>query len=1471
MINIFSIFMPQKLSSNVLSKIQNGDISPNDFKNILSTLSDFNSDGEDILMNANLDFNLDKESVFSLKNLEILKNGKDIVDSNMSKNILSLFNSFVSQQTYDDLSNKNSISDSSLAKDEILSSINNVSLENTDIDLIKSVDMMKKNFGFINSILNIIEKKLNENGFLKENINPFYKFAEEDLIPNLKIFKDLLKNNNDLQQDGNFISLIQISIPFDAYNQKEMNDKFPVMELSNHQYPEEHVNVEIGEPVNTNHLIDNKFTDKYYESENNVLKSFYFLEVTDDQAADKSSYQKLSFIQFNLTDNEKKSAFNYPVQIKNGKVSIDRNQGFYISNENQISSVEIENKNAAVTKELSSFINNHLPHLTENKANAAVEFDESKSNLILKLNERVNELGFQKNKSDNNISHTGHLNTDHNYDIEFSSGIEIDEEVVQDFKYANLSNLEIKSSSERNISTEQTSVNENLSNSADSINKNSTIISNSENSLNSANLSNDILTSNDEKNSTNSDNLSENNSLSTNKNLDHSVMLNRDSQEINKYSSLFDSETEKKENKVAIGQEDIVPKTHSMKMDYQDNEIAANNTNNINNIKSSLVAGMSKENLDNKVKAVNPKYEINYSDSKNISHSKGKSTVDNDNKIFEQFTLDKNSENTFSQNINISLEQKTSISADMNLKDSSDENSRNNLENDTKNFVVNDNDKKNNSNESKTDAVDINDTDISVKPNSDKNEFMKNHDRTDITAKNERVNSENKLDIQNEDHHDELVRAKTNISKSSNKKMNQHETSQNKAHNEFSKNKTHNQLKIDSYETNSLKTDSDLITDTKNSSELDSIEILQNKNADKNYTEVKNTAAANKKLANLSVKSDEKPLAENTFESNYKEVSTYKTVNKTEEPVNKFQNSKNDDSSKVEIVSFSENSNTDNSSKTETMNNPLTNSEELNPNHNDVTIDLIKEKISYLSSNEINEKKHSEIDLSRLTQYRVKNEDQSTDNIKQSIDSDDSLIINNNKNSVNLNKSVKLTENNNSANDEYELKIVSEKNISKENNVTKGETDNSDDLINSKKQLKAEKSNTASSIEKNPTLSANKNVNENISETAKQKQDIINKSGTNILDKTYDESIAKSQADDFIKSENLNNIERRINTDKNQMEADENIPDKINKSSNNEIEFKDKIDKISELELKKSAKDIDMKSNKNTESKKDNSELSKHRSENNGNKESQKSSKYKVIEEVQNVSKNISDENSKVFKESKSDTNSKTELESKEVKFNQTYEQNSESGSNNSGNQESKDKNENLNFSKSHENSSSDDVQEFFENRLHEKIDNKLHRTNEIREKFENLSENFKNDVMNQIAKKMHFNLKDKVQEAKIDLYPKSLGKITVRILTEETEMKGRIDVETEMAAHIVKENIDKLAANLKESGLNVQKLEINIVSDNTENYQNNLFMSQQNRRDFETGKSKAGNKNSEDKNKTDQNIKIEKNIVRDDKVDLKV
>ncbi|MFC1725555.1 flagellar hook-length control protein FliK [candidate division KSB1 bacterium] len=96
------------------------------------------------------------------------------------------------------------------------------------------------------------------------------------------------------------------------------------------------------------------------------------------------------------------------------------------------------------------------------------------------------------------------------------------------------------------------------------------------------------------------------------------------------------------------------------------------------------------------------------------------------------------------------------------------------------------------------------------------------------------------------------------------------------------------------------------------------------------------------------------------------------------------------------------------------------------------------------------------------------------------------------------------------------------------------------------------------------------------------------------------------------------------------------------------------------------------------------------------------------------------------------------------------------------------------------------------------------------------------------IVKQVKLQLDKGVNEITIDLEPKFLGKMKMKIRMEENHLNAKVNVETAEVKRIIESNLDRLKDSLRESGVEIEKFDINVKKEASREFFNEGFNTHQ-------------------------------------------
>ena len=94
------------------------------------------------------------------------------------------------------------------------------------------------------------------------------------------------------------------------------------------------------------------------------------------------------------------------------------------------------------------------------------------------------------------------------------------------------------------------------------------------------------------------------------------------------------------------------------------------------------------------------------------------------------------------------------------------------------------------------------------------------------------------------------------------------------------------------------------------------------------------------------------------------------------------------------------------------------------------------------------------------------------------------------------------------------------------------------------------------------------------------------------------------------------------------------------------------------------------------------------------------------------------------------------------------------------------------------------------------------------------LSNNLRTGTMNQIVEKAVLSLKNGKSEARVDLKPKFLGSVSMKITTENHLVRVRIITELPVVKEMLENNISQLKTDLQSQGFQIDKLDVSVAND---------------------------------------------------------
>ena len=83
------------------------------------------------------------------------------------------------------------------------------------------------------------------------------------------------------------------------------------------------------------------------------------------------------------------------------------------------------------------------------------------------------------------------------------------------------------------------------------------------------------------------------------------------------------------------------------------------------------------------------------------------------------------------------------------------------------------------------------------------------------------------------------------------------------------------------------------------------------------------------------------------------------------------------------------------------------------------------------------------------------------------------------------------------------------------------------------------------------------------------------------------------------------------------------------------------------------------------------------------------------------------------------------------------------------------------------------------------------------------------------IVKQVKYQFSRGVNEIKIELEPKFLGKMKMKIRMEDNQLTAKVNVETAEVKRVIETNLDKLRESLQESGVEIEKFDVQVKQEN--------------------------------------------------------
>ena len=128
----------------------------------------------------------------------------------------------------------------------------------------------------------------------------------------------------------------------------------------------------------------------------------------------------------------------------------------------------------------------------------------------------------------------------------------------------------------------------------------------------------------------------------------------------------------------------------------------------------------------------------------------------------------------------------------------------------------------------------------------------------------------------------------------------------------------------------------------------------------------------------------------------------------------------------------------------------------------------------------------------------------------------------------------------------------------------------------------------------------------------------------------------------------------------------------------------------------------------------------------------------------------------------------------------------------------------------------------------------------------------YKTNMENDIIKNVKFMIRNSIQELKVKIYPKELGEMTVKILSEEGIMRAEIKATSKETYNLLNTNINEIKKLLRNENIKIQDIQLGLYSDDT------TFFSGENSKEHSQGKemfNSVGRVNSTDDEITNEDI----------------
>lgn len=119
---------------------------------------------------------------------------------------------------------------------------------------------------------------------------------------------------------------------------------------------------------------------------------------------------------------------------------------------------------------------------------------------------------------------------------------------------------------------------------------------------------------------------------------------------------------------------------------------------------------------------------------------------------------------------------------------------------------------------------------------------------------------------------------------------------------------------------------------------------------------------------------------------------------------------------------------------------------------------------------------------------------------------------------------------------------------------------------------------------------------------------------------------------------------------------------------------------------------------------------------------------------------------------------------------------------------------------------------------------NELKKTGSLTQvvKLHNVSETPKNEIISQVISKAKVVLSGEKSEMTMDLKPDSLGKLSLKIVTERGMVVAKFEAESQQVKHVLESNMQLLKESLEKQGLCIQGLSVSVRQDSSGGFSNN-------------------------------------------------